>query len=332
VRAIIDDVVLDVQDLHTIYRLRRRQVRAVDGVHLTVRRGERVGVVGESGSGKSTLAFSILRLLRPPGEIVGGRVVFEGLDLLSLGERQMTEVRGARIGLVYQDPFTYLNPVLTVGNQIMEPFVVHRQMSRQQAREETVRLLDRLELPSPRKVIDAYPHQLSGGQRQRVVIGMAIACRPTLLIADEPTTALDVTVQAQILELLNGLVQEFGMSLLLISHDLSVVSAVCDRVYVMYAGQIVESGPMAALSRSPHHPYTAALLGSSTTVLERKRRFSVIPGVPPDLANPPAGCRFADRCAFRMPVCGRVPPHFPIDDRWSAACWLLDRARSHESA
>lgn len=327
-----DDVVLEVRDLRTLYRLRRGTVRAVDGIDLVVRRGERVGVVGESGSGKSTLAFSLLRLIRPPGEVVGGKVLLEGVNLLSLSERETTEFRGARIGMVYQDPFTYLNPVLPVGEQIVESLITHRGMSRKQAREETIDLLARLDLPVPQKIIDAYPHQLSGGQRQRIVIGMAIACRPALLIADEPTTALDVTVQAQILELLNDLTRELGMALLLISHDLSVISAVCDRVYVMYAGQIVEAGPMAALYRSPKHPYTSALLGASATLMGRRQRFSVISGQPPDLANPPSGCRFADRCPFRMPVCADSPPHFPVEGAWSAACWLLSGVRADEPA
>ena len=319
--------VLEVMGLRTVYRLRRGMVQAVDGVDLTVNRRERVGVVGESGSGKSTLAFSIIRLILPPGEIVEGSVAVEGVDLLTLREEELNRVRGTRIAMIYQDPLTYLNPVLRIGDQIAESLITHQGMTRQEARAEVVHLLERLRLPSPRTLIDVYPHQLSGGQRQRVVIGIAIACRPALLIADEPTTALDVTVQAEILMLIDELVQELGMSLLLISHDLGVIASVCDRVNVMYAGQIIETGPSAALYQSPKHPYTAALLGASTTLLEPRRRFATIPGAPPDLVRPVAGCRFADRCPARMPICAEFPPAVQVGPEWQASCWLHAKER-----
>jgi oligopeptide/dipeptide ABC transporter ATP-binding protein len=314
--------VLEIRDLRTSFRLRRGTVRAVDGVDLRIGRGERVGIVGESGCGKSTLALSVMRLIHTPGASITGSVRLEGVELLALSEDQMTRVRGARAAMVYQDPYTFLNPVLRVGDQIAEALRAHRGMSREEARAETLSLLARLHLPHPAAILDAYPHQLSGGQRQRIVIGMAIACRPALLIADEPTTALDVTVQAQTLRLIRELVRDLGMSLLLISHDLSVVAALCDRVYVMYAGQIVESGPVDSLYGGAKHPYTAALLGATTTLLAPRRQFAVIPGAPPDLANPPDGCRFAARCPQRMARCADPPPTVPVARGWEASCWL----------
>jgi len=318
------EAVLEIEDLRTSFRLRRGTVRAVDGVDLFVRRSERVGIVGESGCGKSTLALSVMRLIQTPGASITGSVRLGGLDLLALAEDEMTQVRGARVAMVYQDPYTFLNPVFRVGDQIAESLIAHRGMSIADARTETLALLAKLQLPQPASIIDAYPHQLSGGQRQRIVIGMAIACRPALLIADEPTTALDVTVQAQTLRLIGRLVADLGMSLLLISHDLSVIAALCDRVYVMYAGQIVESGPVEALYGGARHPYTSALFGATTTLLDPKREFTVIPGAPPDLASPPSGCRFAVRCPHRMDRCAQPPPPFTAGPGWDARCWLLD--------
>jgi ABC-type dipeptide/oligopeptide/nickel transport system ATPase component len=258
-----DDVLLEVRDLVVEYPSRRGAVQAVDGVDLDVRRGERVGIVGESGSGKSTLAFAILRLLRAPGRISRGSIRFEGVDLVRLDEAAIGRLRGARLAMVYQDPFTYLNPVMRVGAQVAEVLALHRGLSRAVAREAVVQLFARLDLPDPTALVDAFPHQLSGGQRQRVVIAMAVALQPALLVADEPTTALDVTVQAQILRLLESLVRDMGASLILISHDLGVVRAVCDRVCVMRAGRVVEVGAAELLLRQPRHPYTRSLLDAT---------------------------------------------------------------------
>jgi len=323
--------ILEVESLRVEYRLRRSIVPAVDGVDLSVGGGERVGVVGESGSGKSTLAFSIMRLVRPPGVIAGGSIRLHGADLTTLSENEMIGVRGSEMAMIYQDPLTYLNPVLRVGDQIAESLISHRRLERREARNEAIRLLERLHLPSPRSIAEAFPHQLSGGQRQRIIIGIAIACRPKLLIADEPTTALDVTVQAEILKLIDELVVELGMSLLLISHDLAIVAALCERVYVMYAGRFVETGPIESVYRAPKHPYTEALLGASVTLLEPRSRFRTIPGAPPDLAHLRSGCRFADRCPLRMDICAQYPPAFPVGSNWTASCWVHADARTDES-
>jgi ABC-type dipeptide/oligopeptide/nickel transport system ATPase component len=270
----VSDVVLRVSNLQVVYPLRRGIISAVEDVSLELRRGERLGIVGESGSGKSTLGFSILRLLRPPGRITNGSIEFEGRDLVQLDEPAMRRLRGVKLAMVYQDPFTYLNPVMRVGNQVAEVFITHRGLTRQAARTAVVELLDHLDLPSSQTLIDAYPHQLSGGQRQRIVIAMAVAMAPAVLIADEPTTALDVTVQAQILRLLRTLVTEQDISLLLISHDLGVVRAVCDRVCVMYGGRIVEMGRTDSVLFQPQHAYTKSLLAAST-------RLNDVPVIPP---------------------------------------------------
>jgi oligopeptide/dipeptide ABC transporter ATP-binding protein len=299
---------------------------AVDGVDLHVGEGERVGLVGESGSGKSTLAFAAARLLREPGRATEGRVDFEGRDLLALDEAGCNAVRGARIAMVYQDPFTFLNPLIRVGDQIAEPLRVHAGVSRAEARGQAVAVLEGLGLRPGAMMARKYPHQLSGGQRQRVVIAMALINRPRLLVADEPTTALDVTVQAQILRVLARMIAELKTALLLISHDLAVIRLMCERVYVMYAGKIVESGPAAELFAAPRHPYTQALLRASGHAVDAGRRFFTIPGAPPDMRRPPDGCRFAHRCPHRMEICANPPPLLPVGPSGTeAACWLLDR-------
>lgn len=316
-----DPPVLDVRNLSVVYPLRRGTIHAVDDVDLQLHRGERLGIVGESGSGKSTLAFSILRLLRPPGLITGGSIRFEGTDLAQLDERAMTRLRGSRLAMVYQDPFTYLNPVMRVGTQISEVLTTHRGLAGRDARVEVVRLLEHLDLSTPETLVHAYPHQLSGGQRQRIVIAMAVAMRPTLLVADEPTTALDVTVQAQILRLIKTLVTDLGASLLLISHDLGVVRAVCDRVAVMYAGKIVEVGMADSLLSSPKHPYTQALLAATTRLLDARdhpRPALAASGLPETWS----GCRFAHACPSRTELCQREPVLAGVGDRHAVACWL----------
>ena len=295
---------------------------AVDGIDLQVRQGQRVGLVGESGSGKSTLAFATTRLLRSPGR-ASGRIEFEGRDLLSLDEAGCNAVRGSRIAMVYQDPFTFLNPLIPVGDQVGETLRMHGGLSRAEARAHAEAMLERLGLRPAAVVARKYPHQLSGGQRQRVVIAMALIARPLLLVADEPTTALDVTVQAQILRVLSSIVAELGTSLLLISHDLAVIRLMCDFVYVMYAGKIVEYGPAGDLFAAPRHPYTQALLQASGHEVDSNRRFFTIPGAPPDLRHPPQGCRFAHRCPHRMDICAEAPALI-ADGRSGGhvACWL----------
>ncbi|MFN0160108.1 MAG: ABC transporter ATP-binding protein [Burkholderiales bacterium] len=297
---------LSIRGLVTEIPTARGVVRAVGGLDLDIAAGEAVALVGESGCGKSMTALSILRLLRPPASIVAGSVAFEGVDLVGMDEREMRRLRGARIAMVFQDPMTYLNPVKTVGHQVAEALIVHRGLDRAGARAEVARLFERVRLPQPDRTGSLYPHQLSGGMRQRVMIAMAISCRPALLIADEPTTALDVTIQAQIMQLLSELRAELGGAMLLITHDLGLVAETCDRVNVMYAGEIVESAPTAEIFAAPQHPYTAGLLRSTLGIHAPRREFRSIPGQPPDLIAPPAGCRFHPRCERAVTRCGQA--------------------------
>ncbi len=313
---------LEVRGLRVEYPSRAGALVAVDGIDFSIGTGERVGLVGESGSGKSSAAFAIAGLLRAPGRIASGSVRFEGQELLELDSDGMNRLRGTRMAMVYQDPFTFLNPVLTVGDQVTEVLRSHRLLGPGKARAETQAAFERLGLTPASVVTKKYPHQLSGGQRQRVVIAMAAIANPRLLIADEPTTALDVTVQAQILDQLSRTVDEIQSSLLLISHDLAVIRLMCDRVYVMYAGQVVESGTAEQIFDSPRHPYTQALVRASRRQLDEDGRFPTIPGSAPDLRHPPRGCRFASRCPFRFDRCTEAPPLIPRGDGGRAACWL----------
>jgi peptide/nickel transport system ATP-binding protein len=289
-------------------------------VSFAVPRGATVGLVGESGSGKSVTALSILRLIRdPPGRVVGGEVVFDGRDLLKLDDRAMRAVRGNRISMIFQEPMTSLNPVMTAGDQVAEPLRIHRGLGKRAARDEAVALFRQVGIADPERRVDEYPHQMSGGMRQRVMIAMALACRPALLIADEPTTALDVTIQAQILALINELRRALGMAVLLITHDLGVVAETCDRVVVMYAGQVVEQAATAALFRAPRHPYTRGLLASVPRLDDRpaapdegRRRLVEIPGMVPRLDALPAGCRFQDRCPRREARCSVEEPQLRV--------------------
>jgi len=313
---------LEVEDLYTQIPTARGTVRAVDGVSLRVEAGEAVALVGESGCGKSMTALSIMRLLRPPGKTVSGSVRFEGADLLALPPRAMRRIRGARIAMVFQDPMTYLNPLARVGAQIAEAVVLHQGASARVARSRAMEALERVRVPSPARTLDLYPHQLSGGMRQRVLIAMAVVCRPALLIADEPTTALDVTIQAQIMRLLADLRRELGSALVLITHDLGLVAEFCDRVNVMYAGQIVESADAASLFSAPAHPYTQALLRSTLSTERRSEQFITIEGQPPDLAAPPPGCRFHPRCDRALARCTSDAPDSFVSATRSARCWL----------
>ena len=309
---------LRVEDLRVYYLMRRGAVRAVDGVNLELGRGEAMGIVGESGSGKTTLALALARLIREPARVMGGRILFEGRDLLALEEEEMRRIRGRRLGYVFQDPFTSLDPLERVGEQLMEAIMVHESVEAREARERALRLLAEVGLTPDR--LSYYPHQLSGGQRQRVAIALAIAHSPPLVVADEPTTALDVLVQEKVMDLLLGLKAK-GTSLLLITHDLALAAQRCDALCVMYAGEVAEMGPTRQVISSPGHPYTMALLRSvpdpwaDTTPLE-------LPGHPPDLANPPLGCRFHPRCPFAMEVCRRKPPPELRKDGTVVRCWL----------
>jgi oligopeptide/dipeptide ABC transporter ATP-binding protein len=322
--------VLDVRELRTYFETDAGTARAVDGVSFTVDRGEALGLVGESGSGKSVTALSILRLVpEPPGHIVAGSSIrLRGRDLMALPERSMCDVRGNDVGMVFQEPMTSLNPVQPVGEQVAEPIRRHLGFGRRAARERAIELLGLVGIPEPAERVAAYPHQLSGGMRQRVMIAMALACDPALLIADEPTTALDVTIQAQILDLLRELRARLGMALILITHDLGVVAEVCDRVAVMYAGQIVETGGVGAVFRKPCHPYTEGLLramprlGRSRAPGAPAARLVVIPGSVPDAVDWPAGCRFRPRCPYAWPLCGQDPPLVPAAPQGSSRCWL----------
>ncbi|HYC53936.1 MAG TPA: ABC transporter ATP-binding protein [Candidatus Binatia bacterium] len=319
---------LDVRGLVTTFDTSEGLVRAVDGVDFHVDEGESVALVGESGCGKSVTALSIMRLVQgPSGRIAEGSIVLSETDLLSLTEARMRQVRGASIAMIFQEPMTSLNPVLTVGYQIAEAVQVHRRLPSSQAWEEAVRMLDLVEIPAPAERARAYPHQLSGGMRQRVMIAMALSCSPRLLIADEPTTALDVTIQAQILELLDGLRSRLGMALLLITHDLGVVAERCSRVLVMYAGRVVEEGPVTRVFEKPDHPYTLGLLRSVPRLGRTRGQLATIPGVVPRLSALPSGCRFRDRCEFAIDDCARIdPPLEPVADPVQrAACIVAAR-------
>jgi peptide/nickel transport system ATP-binding protein len=304
---------LDVQELETHFFTGEGVVRAVDRVSLAVPEGKTLGVVGESGCGKSVTALSILRLVSPPGHIVGGRILYGDRDLLALSEARMREIRGNKISMVFQEPMTSLNPVFSAGEQVAEAIRLHQGASRRQARDRTVDLLRTVGIPAPEERIRSYPHQLSGGMRQRVMIAMALACRPDVLIADEPTTALDVTIQAQILDLLSKLQREMGMSVVLITHDLGVVAETCERVVVMYAGQVVEEAPASALFERPRHPYTQGLLRSLPRSGERLERLREIRGMVPRLAHLEAGCRFRERCDRAIDRCAVEDPDLRED-------------------
>lgn len=324
--------ILEVRNLHTCFDTDSGRAMAVDGVDFEVRPGETLGIVGESGSGKSVTALSIMRLIpEPPGRILSGsEILFRNrewreIDLARAGEEEMRRIRGNEIAMIFQEPMTSLNPVFTVGRQIMESLQLHQGLDKADARLKAIELLKLVGIPIPGQRVDDYPHQLSGGMRQRVMIAMALACDPKLLIADEPTTALDVTIQAQILDLLNRLKRELGMSIIFITHDLGVVAEMCDRVIVMYAGQVVEEGPMEQLLLEPSHPYTESLLRSVPTLGVKRDRLAVIPGTVPSPLNWPHGCRFHERCPYAWERCVRQePPLFDQEAERRSKCWLIE--------
>jgi oligopeptide/dipeptide ABC transporter ATP-binding protein len=318
------DVLLSVEGLTTVFDLPSGAIPAVDEVSFEIRHGETLGLVGESGSGKSVTAFSIMRLVQPPGRVRSGHIRFRGRDLLQLTEREMCEVRGADISLIFQEPMTALNPVFTIGDQLREALLVHRKTTRHDASARAIELLEAVKIPAAASRIDDYPHQLSGGMRQRVLIAMAIACRPSLVIADEPTTALDVTIQAQILDLLREMKTAFNLSLLLITHDLGVIAETADHVAVMYAGRIVEFGPVREVFREPKHPYTRGLLASLPTG-KPGTRLTAIEGTVPILGALPPGCAFNPRCPDRFDRCTTAPPpDYDVGDGRTAKCYLHD--------
>jgi oligopeptide/dipeptide ABC transporter ATP-binding protein len=325
---------LSVRNLATSFPGEQGVLRAVDGISFDVPKGSTVALVGESGSGKTVTSLSIMRLVPAAGEITAGEVLFEGQNLLALPERTMRSMRGRMISMVFQEPMTSLNPVYTVGTQIAEVIRIHQSASRSQARDKTLEMLKLVGIASPEMRIDSYPHQLSGGMRQRVMIAMALAGEPKLLIADEPTTALDVTIQAQILDLLRRLQDKLQMSIVLITHDLGVVAEVAEHMVVMYAGRIVEQGPVREIFRAPKHPYTEGLLKTlpprdrsrARGSVDRPLRLPTIEGVPPDLLHPPTGCRFNDRCGYVEDRCRREEPSLaPVDSERASRCFFAER-------
>ncbi|HEY63172.1 MAG TPA: ABC transporter ATP-binding protein [Caldilineae bacterium] len=316
---------LEVKNLRTQFFTQDGIVHAVNGISYTVDEGETLAIVGESGCGKSVGVMSLIRLIpQPPGKIVDGEVWFDGQDLLKLNEDELRQVRGNRIAMIFQDPMTSLNPVLTIGQQVGEALQLHLGMSKQQARQRSIELLEMVGIPDAAKRIDDYPHQFSGGMRQRVMIAMGLSCNPQLLIADEPTTALDVTIQAQIIDLVKRLKREVGMAIIWITHDLGVVAGLAERVIVMYAGYIVEEAPVRDLYADPRHPYTLGLLRSIPRLDKgRQKKLQPIEGLPPDLLDPPKGCPFAPRCSYRIDRCEEEnPPLETVAREHKVACWV----------
>ncbi|WP_274363308.1 ABC transporter ATP-binding protein [Paenibacillus thermotolerans] len=318
--------ILEVRDLSVSFHVRGGEVQAVRGVSFDVKKGEAVAIVGESGCGKSVTAQTLMRLIpTPPGKIKSGSIKFNGVDLLKKTEREMESVRGKDIGMIFQDPMTSLNPTLTIGRQITEGLIKHQNMSKADAKNRAIEMLKLVGIPNPEARFEQYPHQFSGGMRQRAMIAIALACNPSLLIADEPTTALDVTIQAQIMTLMKDLQKTLGTSIILITHDLGVVADMCDRVIVMYAGKVVESGTKWEIFKNPQHPYTKGLL-RSVPRLDQKKDEDLIPiiGTPPDLIKPPAGCGFCSRCDHAMSICETQDADMTeLSPTHQAACWLL---------
>jgi oligopeptide/dipeptide ABC transporter ATP-binding protein len=320
----MSDPLLEIRNLAVQFFTYQGTVRALEGVSLWVDRGEIVGLVGETGCGKSVLARSVLRLIAdPPGRITDGEIRFKGRDLLKLSRREMRRIRGNEISMIFQEPMSSLNPVFTVGNQMLEVVALHQSVGRDEARRICVDMLRQVKMPDADQVLSKYPHELSGGMRQRVMIAMELSCRPDLLLADEPTTALDVTVQAQVLSILEGITRRQGVAVLFISHDLGVIAQLCDRVAVMYAGGIVETAPAEAIFAAPRHPYTRGLLQAIPRIDDGKEALMVIPGTVPSLIDPPRGCRFHPRCGHRFQPCDReVPPFYEPSPGHRVACHL----------
>ncbi|CAH2214717.1 ABC transporter ATP-binding protein [Tepidibacter aestuarii] len=322
------DHLLELKELRTSFFTHVGEVKAIRGVSFHLDKGEALGIVGESGSGKSVTSMSIMRLLQHPGKIVGGDIIFNGENLIEKSDKEMQSIRGNDIAMIFQDPMTSLNPVYTVGDQIIEAIVKHQKISKSDARKKAIDMLNIVGIPSPEKRIDQYPHEFSGGMRQRAMIAMALSCEPQLLIADEPTTALDVTIQAQILELMKDLKDKLDTSIILITHDLGVVADVCSRIIVMYGGIILEEGKSEDIFYNPKHPYTLGLLKSIPKLADKedKERLIPIPGSPPDLLKPPKGCPFAARCEYAMKICiDKMPEYTYVKEDHRSMCWLLHK-------
>ncbi len=314
---------LEVQDLHTSFFTPDGEVKAVDGVSFAIYPGETLGIVGESGCGKSITSLSIMRLLSSPGRITAGKILLRGENLLARSEAEMRKLRGKEISMIFQEPMTSLNPVFTIGEQIAEALRIHEGLDRAGAMMRATEMVRRVGIPSPERRVHQYPFELSGGMRQRVMIAIALACNPALLIADEPTTALDVTIQAQILDLMKGLQQDFGLTIMLITHDLGVVAETCDKVAVMYAGKIVEYADVKTLFRDPKHPYTRGLLNSLPLLVGEQEELNVIPGTVPNPLEAPSGCRFAPRCPHATALCDREAPELtPVTEANAVRCWM----------
>jgi len=323
-------LILDVENLSVSFETSQKKILAVRGASFQLFEGETIGIVGESGCGKSVLTQSLLKLIpMPPGKIENGSVFFEGKNLLSLGEKQLSSYRGNKIGMVFQDPFTSLNPTMIVGKQIQEPLLAHHLCSIHAAKERALELLHLVGIPNPSSRFNQYPHELSGGMRQRIMIAISLACEPKILIADEPTTALDVTIQAQILDLLKEIKQKTQTSILLITHDLGVVSSICDRILVMYAGKIIEAGPVEQVLKSPLHPYTQMLLDSLFR-LDEKQKKELKEGSPPVLVRDIKGCAYTPRCPSAMNICAKISPPMMTKGKQAASCWLHQR-KTHDS-
>ena len=319
------DKLLVVKDLKTSFFTHVGEVQAVRGVSFELGVGEALGIVGESGSGKSVTSLSLMKLVQFPGKIKEGQLLFEGVDLVQKSEKEMRRVRGNDIAMIFQDPMTSLNPVYTIGNQIIEAILEHQNVTKHQAREKAIKMLELVGIPSPESRIDNYPHEFSGGMRQRAMIAIALSCEPKLLIADEPTTALDVTIQAQILELMKDLKEKINTSIILITHDLGVVADLCSRIIVMYGGLIMEEGTASQIFYQPKHPYTIGLLKSIPKLHKKdKERLIPIDGTPPDLVRPPSGCPFYARCDYAMKICQeQQPPYFSAGPGHRSMCWRM---------
>ncbi|WP_044641930.1 ABC transporter ATP-binding protein [Risungbinella massiliensis] len=317
--------ILDVRDLHVSFHTYSGEVKAVRGVSFDVEKGETLAIVGESGCGKSVTSQAIMKLiLTPPGEYKEGQILYQGKDIVPMSEKELEKIRGKEIAMIFQDPMTSLNPTMTVGSQIVEGVIKHQKVSRAEAKKKAVEMLKLVGIPSPESRFNQYPHQFSGGMRQRAMIAIALSCNPNLLIADEPTTALDVTIQAQIMDLMKSLQDKLGTSIILITHDLGVVAETADRVVVMYAGKVVETGKINEIFKEPRHPYTWGLMNSMPKLnQDRNQELEPIPGSPPDLLAPPKGCAFAARCKHAMKICQEIDPDVTqINESHSVACWL----------
>lgn len=318
---------LEVKNLKTSFFIHAGEVQSVRGVDFVIHKGEALGIVGESGSGKSVTSLSLMKLLQYPGKIKEGQVIFKGQDLVNKSPNEMRKIRGNEIAMIFQDPMTSLNPVYTIGDQIMEAIIEHQKLGKAEAKIKAIEMLRLVGIPSPDKRVDNYPHEFSGGMRQRAMIAIALSCQPDLLIADEPTTALDVTIQAQILELMKDLKDKVNTSIILITHDLGVVADVCSRIVVMYGGLIMEEGTVEQIFYSPKHPYTLGLIKSIPKLTDGQRnRLVPIEGTPPDLVHPPKGCPFADRCEYAAKICmEHVPPYFYVEENHRSMCWMLHK-------